>query len=223
MNQVNQTKEMQFKKTIFGLSLVSLVFVILTLSKYFLGLNSFQGTIYPRFHITDIFSVIFNFAPHALWLIYIIKFRGETKESFMLPILFGLIGFKPFLTLPLYFQNDDVKLVFSFGTVISFVVGILFILAAVDALKGFNNKFYLTIAAAIQLLVTLCAIVVWSFSAKYYIENKIWFLLLPSIAQNLSNFALYGAMFLFGLKNILPIIFASKKASTDFAENKPNI
>lgn len=203
----------RFKTPIIILALVALVFTVLSYITYFVNYvweyndgNSFYELTVRFPGIFDWISFFISIAPCVLLVIYILKFHNELKATVLVPVIFGLIAFAPLYSLIEILISGFGIYYRDFIFTVTFTVA--FVLATIDALKGFSKKAFLISAIVVGLLLAFWTIIELFLSIELYLEEGLYLYLFTLPANILGTIALYISLLLFGLKNRIPVILS---------------
>lgn len=215
MNQNISEKQrtLRFKTPIILLSLISLLFAILSCITYFVDNKREYNYSYSSYELAfsfpsifELISLLIRIAPYVLLVIYLLKFHNKTKATILVPITFGLIAFtsiyhfiKSFIYgYDIYFRT----LIFDIAIIIAFT------LATINALKGFTKVVYLIIAIVVGLHVEFISIINILQSIDVYLEQGLYLYLFTWLIGNFGTIIFYIALLLFGLNNRIPSILS---------------
>ena len=138
------------------------------------------------------------------------KFHNEFKATILVPVIFGLIAFAPLY----YFVENLIEvLIHGYGIyfgewLFDIPLIVAFVLATINALKGFSKKAFLVIAIVVGLLVEFWSIINLFKSIEWYLKEELYLYLFTRPISILGTIALYVSLLLFGLKNRIPAIIS---------------
>jgi uncharacterized membrane protein len=200
--------QLRYKSQIVILSIVALVFKVLSSISYFATYEgywkhecelSFQ---FPN--IIQLFSLVLGVLPYILLVIYVQKFHKEFKATVVIPVIFASIAIVPLLSL---ISNIINGYGFS-GIIINLITPITFSLGTISALKGLSNKTFIVIPTVAGLVLNLLSLIGTFFNFSYYISYSMFLYIFTVPASIIASSALYVALLIFGLKNRIPTILS---------------
>jgi len=218
-------QSVKIKKSVFWLSLVSLIFAVLQSSVFFMDLKYTSPGPSPvlTFRLPTLagfISFLLEIAIPTLWFIYVFKFHGSNNGRWFLPVIFGLIAFNE-----LYGSNfnfllrkiESIEFFFHINNIRVLVFAVAFILAAISAVKGAHQKLFFIIASSVGLLVVLLHLVNSINSLVFIFTHGLHVFSVASPAWLLAKATLYISLLLFSLKSL------KSEANKQITENEPNI
>ena len=235
---MEERQTLKFKAPIIIHSFLALGFSVLGCINYFFFYDIIEfhkfTVAFPDFW--GLISLFLNIAPYVLFVIYILIFYNKRTMTFFVPVALLLITFSPLnhTVYVLYEHNKCNKdfyglinryrghfvlsKILDTPSIFVFVLYILtifaFVLATIDALKGFYKKTFLIIAIIFGSVVEFNSIF-----GSFYLDRTASSFTVPYLPQffgALGIITFYIALLLFGLKNrIPPILIASPKNEMD--------
>lgn len=205
---MNSKVEFKLKTPIVILSIIALVFRIISSVTYFVNYDYIEygeyemNISFPSF--LSLISLIIKLAPIVLFLVYTFKFHKDFKATICVPIVFGLIAFDPIYSI---IRNLIIGYDFYFAYLISnlFIIA-PFVLATISALKGFSKKSFTIIAFSIIFLDCVLSIIGIFSDIGYYLRSELYIYLITSLCSILGTISFYISLFLFVMNNRIPAI-----------------
>ena len=213
MDNINVKKNTSLKcgLVIKILSIIALICGALGCLSYFFTYYSISKLVFYFPSFQRFISFLLTLAPFVLFVLYVFKFHNKLKTTILVPITFGLIAFEPiysficywFIDRPYYEQSINFK-----GLIFDIPIIAAFVLACVNALKGFSKKIFIIIAIAVGLIYELLAVIDSPLIIEWYLEQKLYLGAFTWFISIFGTITLYIALLLFGLKNRTPVILS---------------
>lgn len=205
---MNSKENFKLKTPIIILSIVALVFIIISSITYFVDYDYIKygeyemNIVFPPF--VSLISLIIGLAPIVLFLVYIFKFHKDFKAAICVPIVFGLIAFNPIYNI---ISNRIMGYGFHFEYLISSLLSSApFVLAIISALKGFSKKSLTIIAFSVSFIICVFSIIGIFLNIGYYLSNELYITLITSLCGILGTISFCISLFLFAMNNRIPTL-----------------
>lgn len=206
-------RELNCKKTIVILSIISLICEVLSFIPYFVACYWVDGKVYyqlvqfasARSYIFVILDIALSIAPRVLLIDYSTILFHKPKANIIVPIIFSSTTIPVLLNFAYVILFDDYR-TDGISLITRLIIVVAFTFATISALKGLSNKSFIVIPIILGFVFAILSIIR---SIPAYMHRQFSFIeLLPRFASIIATITLYAALLFFGLKNRIPVILS---------------